>query len=300
MKNYLPFLTILWAAACVDSPELASVERTESSTSALSVKADVHAALHARIDRSRSKIIRGVAASDVANDALPSRVAFRDALLAETGLALTSEEVRGNGILAKAGPQTLELDMGRRAVNLHDERGYSGAKSASLSDAALEGRAAALLNALGIGRTEMGKPEIVAFASDGRPLGAASVERRRLGQKAFFFRRIGGLKVAGHRMVVSYAVDGSVRAMRGQWPRIDIARSVLATALSEEEIINRAVDSLASAAIDASGKSPIRIETFFDVDDSGTESVLKLRGAALYQADGPDGPGRGVRHEFDM
>jgi len=123
----------------------------------------------------------------------------------------------------------------------------------------------------------------------------------RIGTKVFAMRRLGGLRVAGNRMVASYKTDGTLRTVRGRWPSIDLAHSTLSSNLSQAEVVQKAIDTLIAAEVRSEGQDPIRLESFYELREGTTGWIAVLRAAAINQTLGSNGePGRIERHDFDL
>lgn len=123
----------------------------------------------------------------------------------------------------------------------------------------------------------------------------------RVGSKVFVVRRLGGLRVAGNRLVASFATDGTLVGVRGLWPSIDLAHSRLSSSLGLDEARERALDLLLLDGVNPEHDEPIVLESFYRLDVSEHGVVASLRGAALVTSYNNDGlPGRRERHEFDL
>lgn len=296
--KYPLYLGFAWLSAC--SVDSAIPEQSPVTPSAEEAQAETRNLLRSRLDLAGSSIKR-VAAEAIADDATkPSTEALQAALLSDAGFIPASIRTQGSSVVAESALQSLEFDPVTRTVSFTDQRPYDVATIANVTGAALEQRSASLLMALGISSQDSGKPEVVSFGGEAKSLSGGDSVKQRLGTKVFYIRQIGGVRVPGHRMVFSYAKDGSLRAMRGQWPKLDIPSSKLSTTLSDASIVERALDTLILSKANAQGSSPIHLETFLVPDEGVASPAVKLRAAALLQAEGPDGPGRGVRYEFDL
>jgi hypothetical protein len=123
----------------------------------------------------------------------------------------------------------------------------------------------------------------------------------RVGSKVFAFRKLGGLRVAGNRLIASYRTDGKLRVARGLWPHIDVAHSRLNALVDRAEAVERALDLLLEHNVNPDRQDPIALESFYELRQGETGWVAVLRAAALVTAYGNDEqPGRRERHDFDL
>jgi hypothetical protein len=123
----------------------------------------------------------------------------------------------------------------------------------------------------------------------------------RIGSKVFVLRRLGGLRVAGNRLVASFATDGTLVDARGLWPHIDVAHSQLSAQLSAAEASERALDLLLEHGVEPQRSEPIVLESFYQLEPGPEGMVARLRAAALVIAyNHEQQPGRRERHEFDL
>lgn len=195
---------------------------------------------------------------------------------------VTFDEQTGSLLIADTGNYEMGLTHATDEVFLATTQSLFNAVASDTSEALTE------VKHLGATAREIG--------SDGEPVPA------RIGTKVFAFRTLGGLRVAGNRLVASYKTDGTLRTVRGLWPAIDLERSKLRSTLSVDEVVTRALDVLIAANARVLGDDPIAIETFYELQRTEDgEHVAVLRASALVQTLGPDGtPGRGARHDFDI
>jgi len=168
-------------------------------------------------------------------------------------------------------------------------------------DAQFLAGATALFTALAADASEA-EIDLKHLGTTAREVGASSNSAEaRLGTKVFAMRRLGGLRVAGNRMVASYKTDGTLRTMRGLWPAIDLAHSQLTSTLTQTQAVERAIDTLIEAGAPADGTEPIVLESFYELRPGGTGLIAVLRGSALRQSvNGEGAPGRTQRHDFDL
>jgi hypothetical protein len=257
--------------------------------------------LRARLSASSLSLRLGVPAAERPgqNDLDLNR--FRQALGDVTGQPVELPEPAGDKLFMKAGTQAIFLDPRTRYMNIVDSRGYVYETSRDVSDDQLARASRDLLQVMGIDPREA-ETEVVALGGESAAASGNGTTVERVGRKVFHFRKLGGIPVGSNRMVFSYALDGSLRHVRGTWPAIDYAGSYLESRLSIDEIVERALDAMLASQESTVSNTPVQIETFFEVADEfapGTTTV-KLRAAATTQASSESGPGRGVRYEFDI
>lgn len=140
------------------------------------------------------------------------------------------------------------------------------------------------------------------LAATSRDLATGTLtESGRLGTKVFAFRKLGGIPVAGNRLVASYLTDGRLKTVRGLWPRINLARSRLSSELSVDEVVARAADLLVEHRVNPDREEPIVLESFYELRPDAEGWVAVLRAAALVVTYGHENePGRRERHDFDL
>jgi hypothetical protein len=123
----------------------------------------------------------------------------------------------------------------------------------------------------------------------------------RMGSKVFVLRSLGGLRVAGNRLVASFATDGRLVSARGLWPTIDLAHSQLDAALTLDEARERALDLLVAHGVNPNRTDPIVLESFYQLEPGPEGMVARIRAAALVVSyNHEEQPGRRERHEFEL
>jgi hypothetical protein len=104
----------------------------------------------------------------------------------------------------------------------------------------LERKAAARLNAWGIPAAELGKGHQQRVMQQDMERGRSPDAPRIQSHKAFFFRTLNGVRVEGHRAVVSHAPDGTFYRALIKWPALASSGHRLNTPLSRTEVESRA------------------------------------------------------------
>jgi hypothetical protein len=138
------------------------------------------------------------------------------------------------------------------------------------------------------------------YVADDVPAEKQNSEER-LGSKVFAIRELGGLPVAGNRLVASYLNDSRLMGVRGVWPAIDLARSRLRSDMRQDEVVAKAVALLVEHGVNPDREEPIVLESFYELRPDANGWVAVLRASALVVSyNGEDEPGRRERHDFDI
>jgi hypothetical protein len=289
----LAMLCTSCAARDVDAPD---VEKATERRSALAGEAEADVdKLRARIDSSQLRLepvepVEPAAEFDEA-DALA-------ALRRATGAEFRVEA--GDGVWrASDGEYTATLETRSGRWNIEGGTGYDSRLSRQ-EDAAFLDQAAALLG--GLASDVPRELDLKHLGGSTRVEGGpVQDESERLGSKVFALRKLGGLPVAGNRLVASYRNDGRLHAVRGLWPTIDVERSRLRSELSAEQVVDRALEQLVAHHVNPDRKEAIVLESFYELRPEGERWVAVLRAAALVTTYGHEGePGRRERHDFDI
>lgn len=93
--------------------------------------------------------------------------------------------------------------------------------------------------------------------------------------KTFFFRAINGIRVAGHRAVVTHDLDGTGYRMLMRWPALAPSGHLLYTRLSREEIESRARAALKAEGI-TSGEATL-LWQYYPTQQTTGEVTLTLK-----------------------
>jgi hypothetical protein len=263
---------------------------------ALEEAAEVRETLRARLDTSRL-LLAPVRALDE-RDAFDGARALAG-LEQVTGQSLEAQ-TSGSTWHAEGGDYSVSFDARSGALSLRAERSYERGL-ARAADAQLEELARTLLTGFASSVSKQ-TSHLQHLGSTTRVLGEDEPPSdERLGSKVFVIRRLGGIRVAGSRLVVSFATDGRLVSARGLWPAIELRDSQLTSSLSLEQASERALDVLLANGVNAEREDPIYLETFYQLEPAAEHSVVRLRAAAIVTAyDHEETPGRRVRHEFDL
>ena len=148
----------------------------------------------------------------------------------------------------------------------------------------------------------------------------------KLGKKVYFRRVLGDVEVAGNKLALSFNLDGSFRKMRGRWTPIDYANSQLASPLSQDAFVRRAINTLLIRRVPTDSDLPIFLYTYFQpiahaslaIEPRASTSPgarppsptdaepcgrirLDMRGLAMVEMRGPlPGSTRLVQYDFDI
>ncbi|HVG60611.1 MAG TPA: hypothetical protein VNA24_18780 [Hyalangium sp.] len=109
--------------------------------------------------------------------------------------------------------------------------------------------ALARLNAFGIPREEIGPILQRQLFTDEMDETGQHGSPELFNYKTFFFRAINGIRVAGHRAVVTHDLDGTSYRMLVSWPVLASSGHLLHTRLSRTQIEERALKALAEEGV---------------------------------------------------
>lgn len=272
----------------------ASSERVASTTSA--ALGEDRMGLISRLDVSRLRLGPVTAVSpSAAFDTQIVSAAFSEA----TGSTFATEWAGPRFNLASETHQAF-YDIESGQLSVADTADYESGL-AHAPDAQFLAGATALFTAIAADASEA-EIDLKHLGTTAREVGASSnTAEARLGTKVFAMRRLGGLRVAGNRMVASYKTDGTLRTMRGLWPAIDLAHSQLTSTLTQAQAVERAIDTLIEAGARGNGNEPIVLESFYELRPGASGLIAVLRGSAIRQSVNGEGmPGRIQRHDFDL
>lgn len=295
-------LLAIWITGCAAKgidvdPQETRTAPSERVTSTKSVALDdERSGLLARLDASGLQLgpVTTVSSS-AAFDTQIASAAFAEA----TGSTFTTEWAGPRFHLASETHQAF-YDIESGLLSVADTADYE-LGLAHAPDAQFLAGATALFTAIAADASEA-EIDLKHLGTTAREVGASSNSAEaRLGTKVFAMRRLGGLRVAGNRMVASYKTDGTLRTMRGLWPAIDLAHSQLTSTLTQTQAVARAVDTLIEVGARGDGTEPIVLESFYELRPGGTGLIAVLRGSAIRQSVNGEGmAGRIQRHDFDL
>jgi hypothetical protein len=144
----------------------------------------------------------------------------------------------GSRVEHDAGSWKFEVDAGRGQVLAL--RKTPGGPASQQDPVGLERKAAARLNAWGIPSAEMGKGLQQRVMQQDLERGASPSAARIQSHKTFFFRTLNGIRVEGHRAVISHDTDGTFYRALIKWPALASSQHRLHTRLSRAEVEERA------------------------------------------------------------
>jgi hypothetical protein len=163
--------------------------------------------------------------------------------LLHTDEAFTDIKTIGSRSIKESASWHLERDPA--AGHILALRKTQGGPPVPQDEAQLQQRSTALLDGWGIHAGERGRTLQRRTMSQGEgAVGTGAPKLRRY--KTFFFRGLNGVRVEGHRAVVSYAVDGSPQRLLVAWPALAASGHKLRTTLTRAQIEQRARAALAA------------------------------------------------------
>lgn len=123
-------------------------------------------------------------------------------------------------------------------------RGTPEGAPVRIDEARLQADSTALLTGWGVGSGETGRVVQRRLMLRGEEAGVESRAGTVFRHKTFFFRGINGVPIEGHRAVVTWGRDASMRRVFLNWPPIASEGHRLRTGLSTQEITRRAAEAL--------------------------------------------------------
>jgi len=253
-----------------------------------------------RLDLARSQI--EMPSDEDLPEQRPFDWSILQAALARSGATSieAQEDAKGARYVIR-GPHSGRIDAAQRTIEMSHVEGYESEFDADVTQPMLAVSSTDIMRAMGIDPREV-EQETVKLGVSERALGNKVAGTRQVGHKVFSFRLIRGVPVPAHRMVMSYALDGSLRSIRGTWPQIRFERSSLHTSVTADDVVELALDALVDANVATDSPAPITIRSYFEAHPLDDQTVaIRLRGGVTTQATGPDGkPGMGIEHGFDI
>lgn len=190
---------------------------------------------------------------------------------------------------------------GRNLIVVRDkERGYESQEVKSFDETELLQESGDVLKGvIGVDEEVIRKYAVKLVAWDNEK-GKSDAEEREVARKVFYHRGVGGVEIAGDRVVVSYAKDGSLRKILGMWRQIDWESSKLTSDKTEQDVVDMAMEE-----IKLSGALPDEISSFSvstllvpEYDESRDVYTLVLKG--LVNLRQKDNHGNVTRSQIDF
>lgn len=125
-----------------------------------------------------------------------------------------------------------------------------------------------------------------------RKIGAAGVTRegvdlgvRRVGYKVFVHRTLGGIRVAGDRLVFTFDLTGGLKKVLGRWRSLDPSRSQFTarSAQSSGDVVAAALEALSANGVHSFDVERIVVSTEYEISGN----VATLKGAVTVYRNGP-------------
>jgi hypothetical protein len=226
---------------------------------------------------------------------------FLNVLSTSERAGLGALETRGNLLATRVGAKLIEVDRSRGAILIDDERGYDTAVSADIGEEDLTTRAKEILASLGVANEEPALA-IRTLVAEEKPMGGPATEKANLAYKVFVKRIVAGLPVRGEKLVLSYALDGSLRKVAGRWRTLDLDKSRMRLDSSLRDIGELALARVEKAALDndlgLAAEGELRVLTAFRSESIGNGRFsLKPVGRVFVPITGPGGT---MFSEFDF
>lgn len=158
----------------------------------------------------------------------------------------------------------------------------------AIDEAVLQRDATALLTGWGVGAGETGRVVQRRLMVRAEEAGTESRAGTVFRYKTFFFRGINGVPIEGHRAVITWARDASLRRVFLNWPPIASSGHRLRTALSTDEISRRAIDALRAAG-ESSGNVRLRWKYVPTLLTTGEVALTLTVSARLAESTDTDG-----------
>lgn len=166
------------------------------------------------------------------------------------------------------------------------------------SDAQLQSASTALLGRWGVPSAEILRTlqrRLMGRDEDNNVIADAP---RLIDHKTFFFRGINGVPIEGHRAVVTWGRDGSLRRVLLRWPALAASGHRLRTTLSVAQIRSRAQTALRNAG-ETSGAARLRWKYVATAQTDGSVTLTLMVGARLASSTNTNGTTEEAR-EIDV
>jgi hypothetical protein len=216
---------------------------------------------------------------------------------------VTLTTLSDGGLDGRVGQKMVRTYADRGLIVIQDDRGDEASPSEAPDEARLLPRARPLLDALGVDEKEMVWKLVGAGAMSmekGQPAGPSE----RIATKLYIERTVAGLQVAEDRLVVTFALDGSLRKVVGRWRPLD-GRIGMAKAWTVPEIVDRAV-----SLVEQRGQTkwqplnparPVDVETMLVPKPLGSGIwTLEMAGQATIHTGPSDSVSKPIRLDFAL
>jgi hypothetical protein len=226
----------------------------------------------------------GISAAPAAT--LPSArlplAAFTEANIARdlivTNEPLTPISTLGSRVNAESASWHLERDSAKGLIFAFHTP-LMGAEVAQ-SDAQLQSASAARLARWGVPSAEIVRTLQRRLMSRDEDNSVIADAPRLIDHKTFFFRGINGVPIEGHRAVVTWGRDGTLRRVLLRWPALAASGHRLRTTLSVSQIRSRALTALRNAG-ETSGAARLRWKYVATAQTDGSVALTLMVGARL-------------------
>ena len=135
-----------------------------------------------------------------------------------------------------------------------------------------------LMDSIGANRDELEKEitYLMAFNRDNEE--DDEYEAFPVEKKYRFTRFLGGIQVASDFISIGFGMDGRLVSMVGRWTPINYSRSQLHSNLTEDQIVEKALERLTKENVDPNDNLRITLSTYYDSVKSSGEWLLDLKG----------------------
>lgn len=185
--------------------------------------------------------------------------AFQDAAVTRSLLRTTErfDTVSTLGNRVNQNSLSWHLEKDNTTGQIFAFRGVPEGAAVRIDEAQLQSNSTALLTGWGVGAGETGRVVQRRLMQRGEEAGVETRAGTVFRYKTFFFRAINGVPIEGHRAVITWARDATLRRVLLNWPAIASSGHRMRTGLTTEQITSRAVDALRAAG-ESSGAVRLR------------------------------------------
>jgi len=272
LNRYGAVMVALGAFACGPvEPEPAPGDRSDATPAQRAAAQSLGAA---RLETGR--VVLPSLLAEAGRRSLPNATAVTKALQDLDGAGTGALKTLSDGTIdGRVGQKEVRTYPDRALIVVRDDRGEDATTSVPPVESELIARARPLLTAFGVDESEMMWKLTGAGMISAAP-GEAPGAPQRTSTKLYIERTVAGLPVAEDRLVVTFALDGSLRKMIGRWHPLD-GRIAMQRSWTKPEIVQNAL-----AMIQERGLAKVQTLNPDDPIDVETKLVPKHVGGGVF------------------
>lgn len=220
-----------------------------------------------------------------------------------------SIESNGGFTTANKGFKSILINSNRMTFTVRDSRAYDVLYTTNILDEDFASDAEILMAELGISKDDMDVEVAGLGVTEKENIDQTDQttknSSRRIATKVFINRSIGGIPVLGNYVVVSYALDGTLRKVLGCWHAFDYSLGRTSSKLSLSNVKEKALDELMRRQSNGNVRPvedrPIELSTQYVIREVNPGVyTIDLQGVITYYLDGPYGQRKPSEHVFDI